>query len=47
VVAGPRPNYGFSFNENRDGYLVDEEKIAVIRRIFRRVGAEGMTLNAT
>jgi site-specific DNA recombinase len=47
LVAGPRPNYGFRFNESRDGYLLDEEKMAVIRRIFRMVGAEGMTLNAT
>jgi site-specific DNA recombinase len=47
VVAGHRPNYGFAFSENRDGYLVDEETMAVIRRIFRMVGAEGMTLNAT
>jgi site-specific DNA recombinase len=47
VVAGPRPNYGFRFNERRDGYLVDEDKMAVVRRIFRMVGAEGMTLNAT
>lgn len=46
VVAGPRPNYGFRFNENRDGYLADEPKMAVVRRIFRMVGAEGMTLNA-
>src|SRR5215203_6835204 len=28
VVAGPRPNYGFRFNERRDGYLVDEDKMA-------------------
>ena len=47
VVAGPRPNYGFRFNEGRDGYLVDEDKMAIIRRVFRMVGAEGMTLNAT
>ena len=47
VVAGPRPNYGFRFNENRDGYLVDEDKMVLVRRIFRMVGAEGMTLNAT
>ena len=46
VVAGPRPNYGFRFNENRDGYLVDEAKMTVIRRIFCMVGVEGMTLNA-
>jgi site-specific DNA recombinase len=45
VVAGPRPNYGFRFNEERDGYLVDEEKMALIRRIFRMVGSEGMALN--
>src|SRR5215213_11506541 len=30
IVAGPHPNYGFRFNEARDGYLIDEEKIAVI-----------------
>ena len=47
VVAGPRPNYGFRFNEKRDGYLVDEDKMIVVKRIFRMVGAEGMTLNAT
>ncbi|MBV9454144.1 MAG: recombinase family protein [Rubrobacter sp.] len=46
VVAGPRPNYGFRFNENRDGYLVDEATMSVIKRIFCMVGAEGMTLNA-
>jgi site-specific DNA recombinase len=46
VVAGPRPNYGFRFNERRDGYLVDEDKMIMVRRIFRMVGAEGMTLNA-
>jgi site-specific DNA recombinase len=46
IVAGPRPNYGFRFKENRDGYLVDEDKMAVVRRVFRMVGVEGMTLNA-
>ena len=45
IVAGPRPNYGFHFNEERDGYLIDEEKMALIRRIFRMVGSEGMALN--
>jgi hypothetical protein len=33
VVAGPRPNYGFRFNEKRDGYLVDEDKMIVVKRI--------------
>ncbi len=45
VIAGPRPDYGFRYNENRDGYVVDEEKMALIRRIFRMVGVEGATLN--
>src|SRR5215207_737012 len=46
IVAGPSPNYGYRFNEARDGYLVDEEKMAVVRRIFEMVGARGMTLNS-
>jgi site-specific DNA recombinase len=46
VVAGPRPNYSFRFNERRDGYLVDEDKMVVVRRIFGMVGVDGMTLNA-
>ncbi len=45
IVAGPRPNYGFRFNEERDGYLIDEERISVVRRIFRMVGSEGLALN--
>jgi site-specific DNA recombinase len=42
VVAGHTPNYGFRFNESRDGYEVDEEKMAVVRRIFRMVAVEGV-----
>ena len=41
-----RPNYGFRFNETRDGYLVDEDRMAVVKRIFRMVGIEGMMLNS-
>jgi site-specific DNA recombinase len=43
VVAGHTPNYGSRFNEARDGYEVDEEKMAVVRRIFRMVGTEAAT----
>jgi site-specific DNA recombinase len=42
VIAGPTPDYGFHYNEDRDGYVVDEEKMLLIRRIFRMVGAEGL-----
>src|SRR5687767_7525083 len=44
IVAGPAPAYGFRFNGARDGYEADEQQMAVVGRIFRRVGAEGMSL---
>src|SRR5215216_7697112 len=46
VIAGPSPNYGYRFNESRDAYLVDEEKMTVARRVFEMVGVKGMTLNS-
>src|SRR3712207_3766136 len=46
VVAGPRPNFGFGYNAGRDNYVVDEEQMRVIRRIFHEVGAEGRTMYA-
>ena len=47
VMAGPRPPYGFRYNDARDNYVVDAETMTVIERIFRMVGAEGHTINAT
>jgi site-specific DNA recombinase len=46
VMAGPRVKYGFKLNASRDGLLVDEEKMRVVRRIFRMVGTEGHSMNA-
>jgi len=46
LVASPQSDYGFRYNETRDGYEVDEVRMALVRRIFRMVGVEGMTLNA-
>jgi len=46
VVAGPRPNFGFQYNDARDNYVVDEEQMRVIERIFQGVGAEGWTMYA-
>ena len=46
VVAGRRPNFGFKYNASRDNYVVDEEQMRIIRRIFREVGAEGRTMYA-
>jgi site-specific DNA recombinase len=44
LVAGPRPNFGYRYNGARDNYVVDEEQMGVVRRIFREIGAEGRTL---
>ena len=46
VIAGARPNFGFRYNEARDNYEVDEERMPVIWRIFRMIGSEGQTMNA-
>jgi site-specific DNA recombinase len=46
VVSGPRPNFGFKYNAARDNYIVDEEQMRVMVRIFREVGAEGRTMYA-
>jgi site-specific DNA recombinase len=43
IVAGRSPRYGFKFNATRDAYEVDDEKMVVVRRIFREV-ADGATL---
>jgi site-specific DNA recombinase len=46
VMAGRRVKYGFMLNATRDALLVDEEKMQVVRRIFRMVGVEGFSMNA-
>lgn len=45
VIAGHTPNYGFRYNGARDGYVVHEPEMEVIRRIFRMVGAEGASMH--
>jgi site-specific DNA recombinase len=45
ILAGHTPNYGFKYNDARDGYVVDEEKMRVVRRIFKMIGVEGTTLH--
>jgi hypothetical protein len=47
VLAVHRPPFGFRYNDTRDNYLVDAERMEVIERIFRMVGVEGYTMNAT
>lgn len=45
-IATTTPDYGFRYNDKRDGYVVDEEAMRVVRRIFREVGVEGRTAHA-
>ncbi|MBD0354010.1 MAG: recombinase family protein, partial [Rubrobacteraceae bacterium] len=46
ILAGTTPNYGFRFNEARDGYQIDGTTMRVVRRIFRMLGVEKRTLHA-
>ena len=45
IVAGRAPNYGFKYNETHDGYVVDEEQMRVVKRVFRMLAVEGQPLN--
>ena len=45
VIATNKITYGFRYNEARDGLLIHEDHMAVVRRIVRMVGAEGVTMN--
>ncbi len=45
IVPTRTPDYGFRYTEDREGYEVDPEKMAVVRRIFELVGGEGKTLH--
>jgi site-specific DNA recombinase len=44
VIATNRPHYGFHYNDARDNYVVVEEEMQVVARIFRMVGEEGASL---
>jgi site-specific DNA recombinase len=46
IVPTHTPDYGFEFNTVRDNYVVNEAQMAVVRRIFRMIGAEGLTMHA-
>ncbi len=43
IIAGKTPNYGFRYNERRNGYLIDEEKMPLVRRAFEMIGKEHET----
>jgi site-specific DNA recombinase len=44
ILATHTADYGFRFNAARDGYEVDEERMAIVRRIFWWIGVEGWNI---
>ena len=46
LVVSPSPDYGFRFNTARDNYVVVEEEMRVVERIFRMIGVEGSSIHA-
>jgi len=44
VIAGRQADYGFRYNETRDGYVVYEPEMATVRRIFEMFGTEGASV---
>ncbi len=45
ILAGRYITYGFKLNEERDAYVVDEDAMRVVRRIFYMFGVEGVSIN--
>jgi hypothetical protein len=45
IILPATPDYGFAANDTRDGYVVDEEKMILVRRIFHMVGIEAFSIN--
>ncbi len=47
MLRGPWPPYGFAYTEDGDGLIVDPERMAVVRDVFRMIGGEGLTMGET
>ncbi len=45
-ILSTRAAYGFDWNSARDGYVINPEQMAVVRRMFYMVGVEGRSLCA-
>jgi site-specific DNA recombinase len=43
-ILSTRAAYGFDWNSARDGYVINPEQMAVLRRMFYMVGVEGRSL---
>jgi site-specific DNA recombinase len=45
-ILSSKAAYGFAYNDSRDGYVIDPEQMAVMRRIFYMAGVERRSLCA-
>jgi site-specific DNA recombinase len=45
IIPSSRPNFGFRYNAARDNYVVDQEQMRIVERIFYMVGVEGVSIN--
>jgi hypothetical protein len=45
LAAAPRPRYGFRFDADRTGYVVDEEEVRIVGRILEMVEAQACSLH--
>ena len=45
-IVASRAAFGFDYNAERDGYVVNPEQMGVVRRIFRMAGVERTTIYA-
>jgi site-specific DNA recombinase len=46
VAASTGPAFGFAFNESRDGYVIYEPRMQIVRDIFRMITEESMPLTS-
>ena len=46
LAVSALPDYGFRFDAARDNYLVVEEELRVVERIFRMIGVEVASIHA-
>ena len=46
VAASTGPAFGFAFNEARDGYVICEPRMQIVRDIFRMIAEESMPLTS-
>jgi site-specific DNA recombinase len=45
VLPTYRPDFGFGYNAERTNYVVKPEEMALVRRIIRMIGVEGVTIH--